>query len=68
MLVISDRNVCQGANSYGQLGHGGAEDRPVPRPCDAGALKDKAVRVVTGGGGHTAVITGEFPLRRLPFS
>ncbi|XP_056906956.1 secretion-regulating guanine nucleotide exchange factor isoform X1 [Takifugu flavidus] len=46
-----------GANSYGQLGHGGVEDRPVPGLCDAAALKDKAVRVVTGGGGHTAVIT-----------
>ncbi|TWW75985.1 Secretion-regulating guanine nucleotide exchange factor [Takifugu flavidus] len=57
MLVISDRHVCQGANSYGQLGHGGVEDRPVPGLCDAAALKDKAVRVVTGGGGHTAVIT-----------
>lgn len=68
MLVISDRNVCQGANSYGQLGDGGVEDRPVPRLCDTGALKNKPVRVVTGGGGHTAVITGEFSLRLVPFS
>lgn len=62
------RDVRQGANSYGQLGHGGVEDRPVPRLCDAAALEHKAVRVVTGGGGHTAVITGEFSLGLVPFS
>lgn len=51
--------VCQGANSYGQLGHGDAEDRPAPRLCDTAGLGHKAVRVVTGGGGHTAVVTGK---------
>lgn len=66
MLVISDRDACQGANSYGQLGHGGVEDRPVPRLCGPAELGDRALRVVTGGGGHTAVITGEFSLRLLP--
>lgn len=63
---MGDRDVCQGANSYGQLGHGGVEDRRLPRLCDAAALTHKAVRVVTGGGGHTAVVTGEFSLRLLP--
>lgn len=60
MLVISDGWNCQGANSYGQLGHGGVEDRTVPRLCDTAALRDRAVQVVTGGGGHTVVITGKF--------
>lgn len=59
MLVITHHTVGQGANSYGQLGHGGVEDRSVPRLCNPAALKDKVVRVVTGGGGHTAVITGK---------
>lgn len=59
MLVINHLNVWQGANSYGQLGHGGVEDRSVPRLCNTAALQDKAVRVVTGGGGHTVVITGK---------
>lgn len=57
--MSSHRCVCQGANSYGQLGHGDGEDRSAPRLCDTAALKDGPVRVVTGGGGHSAVITGK---------
>lgn len=63
--MTRSRYVCQGANSYGQLGHGDAEDRPAPRLCDTAALKDRAVRVVTGGGGHTAVVTGKLQFYRL---
>lgn len=63
--MTSHRYVCQGANSYGQLGHGDAEDRSAPRLCDTTALKSKAVRVVTGGGGHTAVVTGKLQVYRL---
>lgn len=62
--MTSHRYVCQGANSYGQLGHGDVEDRSAPRLCDTAALKDRAVRVVTGGGGHTAVITGKLQFYR----
>ncbi|XP_034032218.1 secretion-regulating guanine nucleotide exchange factor [Thalassophryne amazonica] len=44
-----------GANSYGQLGQGHAEDRAVSQPCCA--FKNTAVRTVCGGGGHSVVIT-----------
>ncbi|XP_069564334.1 secretion-regulating guanine nucleotide exchange factor isoform X1 [Brachyistius frenatus] len=47
----------QGANSYGQLGLGHAEDQVAPRLSDNAALRDRAVRAVRGGGGHSAVIT-----------
>uniref|UniRef100_A0A8C7YEA9 Secretion regulating guanine nucleotide exchange factor n=1 Tax=Oryzias sinensis TaxID=183150 RepID=A0A8C7YEA9_9TELE len=47
----------QGANSYGQLGQGHAEDQLVPRLSGVSELQTKAIRVVRGGGGHTAVIT-----------
>ncbi|XP_075883380.1 secretion-regulating guanine nucleotide exchange factor isoform X2 [Nelusetta ayraudi] len=46
-----------GANSYGQLGQGDVEDRSDPRLCDAAAFKHKALRAVSGGGGHTAVVS-----------
>lgn len=50
----------QGANSYGQLGQGDVEDRSDPRLCDTAAFKHKALRAVSGGGGHTAVVSGKF--------
>lgn len=53
------RVTCQGANSYGQLGQGDVEDRSDPRLCDTAALKQKVLRAVSGGGGHTAVINGK---------
>ncbi|KAM4573325.1 secretion-regulating guanine nucleotide exchange factor [Odontesthes bonariensis] len=47
-----------GANSYGQLGQGHVEDQSVPRLCDSAALQhNKAVRTVSGGGGHSVVVT-----------
>ncbi|KAA0724600.1 Secretion-regulating guanine nucleotide exchange factor [Triplophysa tibetana] len=45
-----------GANSYGQLGHGHAEDEAEPQRADGG-LQPERIRVLTGGGGHSAVIT-----------
>uniref|UniRef100_A0A8C1LJA0 Secretion regulating guanine nucleotide exchange factor n=1 Tax=Cyprinus carpio TaxID=7962 RepID=A0A8C1LJA0_CYPCA len=45
-----------GANSHGQLGQGHAEDQAEPRRADGG-LQAEQIRWVTGGGGHSAVIT-----------
>nr|XP_046250420.1 secretion-regulating guanine nucleotide exchange factor [Scatophagus argus] len=46
-----------GANSYGQLGQGDVEDRSDPRLSDTTALQNKPVRALSGGGGHTVVVT-----------
>ncbi|XP_023149125.1 secretion-regulating guanine nucleotide exchange factor [Amphiprion ocellaris] len=46
-----------GANSYGQLGQRHVEDQAAPRLADTAALQSRAVRTVSGGGGHTVVIT-----------
>ncbi|CAG5957904.1 unnamed protein product [Menidia menidia] len=46
----------QGANSYGQLGQGHAEDQCVPRLCDSAELQNTAVRSLSGGGGHSVAI------------
>ncbi|XP_028285838.1 secretion-regulating guanine nucleotide exchange factor isoform X2 [Parambassis ranga] len=46
-----------GANSYGQLGQGHVEDQAVPQLSDSAALQNKAVRTVTGGGGHSVLVT-----------
>ena len=49
----------QGANSYGQLGAGHTDDMITPSiPC---SLQDKtlAIKQVTGGGGHTVILTGK---------
>ncbi|XP_016099493.1 secretion-regulating guanine nucleotide exchange factor, partial [Sinocyclocheilus grahami] len=46
----------QGANSYGQLGQGHREDQAEPRRADGG-LQAEHTRCMTGGGGHSAVIT-----------
>ncbi|XP_041794330.1 secretion-regulating guanine nucleotide exchange factor [Chelmon rostratus] len=46
-----------GANSYGQLGQGDAEDQSDPRLSDTAALQNKVVRGLSGGGGHSVVIT-----------
>ncbi|XP_034391336.1 secretion-regulating guanine nucleotide exchange factor isoform X2 [Cyclopterus lumpus] len=46
-----------GANSYGQLAQGHVEDLSEPRLPDAAALKDGALRSLSGGGGHTAAVT-----------
>ncbi|RXN23828.1 secretion-regulating guanine nucleotide exchange factor isoform X1 [Labeo rohita] len=47
-----------GANSYGQLGQGNTEDQAEPRRADGG-LQAEQIRCITGGGGHSAVITGD---------
>uniref|UniRef100_A0A673HZD6 Secretion-regulating guanine nucleotide exchange factor-like n=1 Tax=Sinocyclocheilus rhinocerous TaxID=307959 RepID=A0A673HZD6_9TELE len=45
-----------GANSHGQLGQGHTEDQAEPRRADGG-LQAEQIRCMTGGGGHSAVIT-----------
>ncbi|XP_048013843.1 secretion-regulating guanine nucleotide exchange factor isoform X1 [Megalobrama amblycephala] len=45
-----------GANSYGQLGQGHTGDQAEPQRADGG-LQAEQVRCLTGGGGHSAVIT-----------
>uniref|UniRef100_A0A3Q0S2K7 Secretion regulating guanine nucleotide exchange factor n=1 Tax=Amphilophus citrinellus TaxID=61819 RepID=A0A3Q0S2K7_AMPCI len=51
------RCFCQGANSYGQLGQGHVEDQASPRLSNIAALQNRAVRAISGGGGHSVVIT-----------
>ncbi|XP_022611708.1 secretion-regulating guanine nucleotide exchange factor isoform X1 [Seriola dumerili] len=46
-----------GANSYGQLGQGHVEDQSAPRLSDTAALQSRAVRTVSGGGGHSVFVT-----------
>ncbi|XP_056454351.1 secretion-regulating guanine nucleotide exchange factor isoform X1 [Gadus chalcogrammus] len=46
-----------GANSYGQLGRGDAEDLSDPRRLGPGAMPSVPLRVLRGGGGHTVAIT-----------
>lgn len=54
----------QGANSYGQLGLGNKEDTLLPMTCsqlDGPALPPwdgKQLVQVTGGGGHSILLTG----------
>lgn len=45
-----------GANSYGQLGQGDTEDLADPRYVESSLLKE-SVTYITGGGGHTALMT-----------
>ncbi|XP_037258063.1 secretion-regulating guanine nucleotide exchange factor isoform X4 [Falco rusticolus] len=47
-----------GANSYGQLGLGHKEDVLVPQSLKDVSCKCQDVKSITGGGGHSAVITG----------
>ncbi|KAM9352259.1 secretion-regulating guanine nucleotide exchange factor [Symphorus nematophorus] len=46
-----------GANSYGQLGQEHVEDQSDPRLSDTAALRNKTVRAVSGGGGHSVLLT-----------
>lgn len=46
-----------GANSYGQLGQGHVEDQYLPQPSTTTALQNRAVRALSGGGGHSVVVT-----------
>lgn len=48
----------QGANSYGQLGLGHKQDVLLPQALQEFAGSQKALRNIAGGGGHSAVITG----------
>ncbi|XP_029770420.1 secretion-regulating guanine nucleotide exchange factor isoform X3 [Suricata suricatta] len=47
-----------GANSYGQLGLGHKEDVLLPQQLND-FWKPECVRRITGGGGHSAIVTGE---------
>ncbi|KAM9556153.1 LOW QUALITY PROTEIN: secretion-regulating guanine nucleotide exchange factor [Guaruba guarouba] len=47
-----------GANSYGQLGLGHKEDVLVPQALKDVSCKCQDIKSITGGGGHSAVITG----------
>ncbi|XP_061855138.1 secretion-regulating guanine nucleotide exchange factor isoform X3 [Colius striatus] len=47
-----------GANSYGQLGLGHREDVLVPQALKAVSCTCQDIKSITGGGGHSAVITG----------
>lgn len=47
----------QGANSYGQLGQGTKTDTPLPIVCDLSLPEGTRLSAVTGGGGHTVVLT-----------
>ncbi|KAM8861564.1 secretion-regulating guanine nucleotide exchange factor [Synchiropus picturatus] len=46
-----------GANSYGQLGLGHEVDQLVPQQACASAFQGGKVRILSGGGGHSAIIT-----------
>ncbi|XP_012688563.1 secretion-regulating guanine nucleotide exchange factor [Clupea harengus] len=46
-----------GANSYGQLGQRGTEDLAEPQHAESSLLKE-GVSCITGGGGHSVLITG----------
>ncbi|XP_030876257.1 secretion-regulating guanine nucleotide exchange factor [Leptonychotes weddellii] len=46
-----------GANSYGQLGLGHKEDVLLPQQLND-FCKPECIRRITGGGGHSAVVTG----------
>ncbi|XP_054632085.1 secretion-regulating guanine nucleotide exchange factor isoform X3 [Dunckerocampus dactyliophorus] len=48
-----------GANSYGQHGQGDEEDQSVPRLSNKTPLHGRTVRTVSGGGGHTVVLTDD---------
>ncbi|XP_071665077.1 secretion-regulating guanine nucleotide exchange factor isoform X4 [Patagioenas fasciata] len=47
-----------GANSYGQLGLGHKEDVLVPQSLKDVSCKCQDIKSITGGGGHSALITG----------
>ncbi|XP_053305343.1 secretion-regulating guanine nucleotide exchange factor [Spea bombifrons] len=47
-----------GANSYGQLGLGSRDDELSPKPLKDFPDREQDIRHITGGGGHSAAITG----------
>ena len=49
----------KGANSYGQLGLDNVNDYLLPQKVTRFWEEGDLPKFVTGGGGHTAVITGE---------
>ncbi|XP_068255272.1 secretion-regulating guanine nucleotide exchange factor isoform X5 [Nyctibius grandis] len=58
MLLSKTLLFLQGANSYGQLGLGHKEDVLVPQSLKDVSCKCQDIKSITGGGGHSAVITG----------
>ncbi|XP_074855146.1 secretion-regulating guanine nucleotide exchange factor isoform X2 [Carettochelys insculpta] len=55
---MHEENIGRGANSYGQLGFGHKEDVLLPQSLKDFSCKHQIIKSVTGGGGHSAVITG----------
>nr|XP_040140585.1 secretion-regulating guanine nucleotide exchange factor isoform X8 [Ictidomys tridecemlineatus] len=56
LSVLEARETGQGANSYGQLGLGHKEDVLLPQQLND-FCKPECVRRITGGGGHSAIVT-----------
>ncbi|KAK7892117.1 hypothetical protein WMY93_024080 [Mugilogobius chulae] len=60
METISRVKFCLytwGANSYGQLGQGHVEDQSLPQVADITTLQAEVTCAISGGGGHSVVIT-----------
>ena len=57
-LILAFLSFVQGANSYGQLGSGHREDTILPSQSKLPSSLAKRLKQITGGGGHTAVLTG----------
>ncbi|XP_068541248.1 secretion-regulating guanine nucleotide exchange factor-like isoform X10 [Anas acuta] len=56
--LLSSISGLKGANSYGQLGVGHKEDVLIPQSLKDVSCKCEDIKSITGGGGHSAVITG----------
>ncbi|XP_061532057.1 secretion-regulating guanine nucleotide exchange factor isoform X1 [Phycodurus eques] len=62
MATSSRQDFCLlawGANSYGQHGQGHEEDQAIPRISNKAALHGRTIRAVSGGGGHSVVVTDD---------
>lgn len=64
MLFICVVFYPQGANSYGQLGLGHKEDVLLPQQL-SDFCEPRCIKSVTGGGGHSAAVTGSSPHKRM---
>uniref|UniRef100_A0A8D0C7R4 Secretion regulating guanine nucleotide exchange factor n=1 Tax=Salvator merianae TaxID=96440 RepID=A0A8D0C7R4_SALMN len=63
-MDVGDENLSQeqalfvwGANSYGQLGLGHKEDVLLPEALKEFSYNQKNIKHITGGGGHSAIVT-----------
>ncbi|XP_061679205.1 secretion-regulating guanine nucleotide exchange factor isoform X2 [Syngnathoides biaculeatus] len=62
MATTSRQEFCLlawGANSYGQHGQGHEEDQAIPRLSNKIPLHGRSIRAVSGGGGHSVVVTDD---------